>query len=86
MSDGEFDLYRRNISPEVIGIIPASVAWECWLVPIECHEDGRLVVAAVDHDSDTLEKLRFILNRSISIVLATRQAIEYALNRYYPPS
>jgi hypothetical protein len=81
MSDELIDLFRFNIPPEIIGCMPDSVARENRTIPI-AWDDG-LVVAMAGPDAETVEKLRFILNTPLRVVLATPQAIEYALQRYY---
>ncbi len=49
-------------------------------------EDGALKVIVSDPlDLDTFEKLRFILNRKVDIVLAPRENILEAINRHYGP-
>jgi type IV pilus assembly protein PilB len=83
MREEPFDFYRRNIPPEIIGGLPASVARECLVIPIRW-DDGIVVAMADPFDRDTLDKLRFILNTHVTAVAATRGAIEYALARYYP--
>lgn len=79
----EFDLYRTPIPAHVIRQLPGGVAWECGAIPID---DGRdLVVALADaEDREMLEKLRFILAREITVVRASREAIAFALAKYYP--
>ena len=47
-------------------------------------EDDSLKVAVSDpFDIETIEKLRFILNRKVETALAPREAILEAINRYY---
>jgi hypothetical protein len=75
-------LYRTNIPPEIIGLIPESVARDNAAVPVAWA--SGLVVAMAERDDEVLEKLRFILNTPITVVLATPQAIEFAVQRYYP--
>jgi hypothetical protein len=82
MSEFPIDLFRRNIPPEIISCVPQSVAQENLVIPLGW--DDGLVVAMVDADPDTLEKLRFILNTRIQSVLATPEAIRFAIQRYYP--
>ena len=80
------DLFRRNISQEVLNLIPCRVAHENRIVPIEF--DGNcntLIVAMVDpNDFDTVEKLRFITNKNIEPKMATATAMDFAIQRYYP--
>lgn len=71
------------IPPHVVELVPESVARENCVMPV-AEEDGDLKVAVSDpNDYETFEKLRFILNRGIQPVLAPREAILEAINRYY---
>lgn len=77
------DLSRVVIPPNVVELVPESVARENVVLPI-AEEDGQLRVAVSDPDDfPTFEKLRFILNKRIEICLATRESIMEAINRYY---
>jgi type IV pilus assembly protein PilB len=71
------------IPPSVVELVPESVARENAILPL-AEEDGSLKVIVSDpNDYPTFEKLRFILNRRIDTVLAPREAILEAINRYY---
>ncbi len=71
------------IPPSVIELVPQSVARENYVLPL-AEEDGSLKVIMSDPDDfETIEKLRFILNRQIEKALAPREAIIEAINRYY---
>lgn len=84
MREVPFDLYRTNIPPDVIAQLPESVARESRVVPVRAN-GFELVVAMVDlEDRETLAKLRFILNREVASVFATREAIRFAIEKYYP--
>ena len=62
------------IPPAVIELVPESVARENAVIPL-AEGDGRLTVIVSDPlEIDTLDKLRFILNRQIDIALAPREA------------
>ncbi len=77
------DLSRVVIPPNVVELVPESVARENVVLPI-AEEDGQLRVAVSDPDDfPTFEKLRFILNKRIEICLASRESIMEAINRYY---
>jgi type IV pilus assembly protein PilB len=73
------------IPPAVVELVPESVARENIAIPLAAAEsDGKLTVVVSDPmDYDTLDKLRFILNRQIEIALAPREAILDAINRHY---
>lgn len=77
------DLNRISIPPNVVELVPESVARENVVIPI-AEDDGQLRVAVCDPDDfATFDKLRFILNRRIEICLAPREMILEAINRYY---
>jgi len=72
-----------TIPPSVIELVPESVARENAVLPLS-EGDGRLTVILSDPwDIDAVDKLRFILNRQIDLVLAPREAILEAINHYY---
>ena len=77
------DLGKTNISEDIIELMPESVARENVVLPLS-ESDGRLKVLMSDpSDVDTIEKLRFILNRDVTPALATRGQISEAINRFY---
>jgi len=77
------DLNEVVIPPSVVELVPESLARENVILPL-AEEDGMLKVIASDPDDyDTIEKLRFILNRRIETALAPRESILEAINRYY---
>ena len=72
-----------TIPPSVIELVPESVARENAVLPLS-EGDGQLTVIISDPwDIDTVDKLRFILNKQIDLALAPREAILEAINRYY---
>lgn len=71
------------IPPSVVELVPESVARENAVIPLS-EGDGKLTVIISDPDDyETIEKLRFILNRPIETALAPRDAITEAINRHY---
>ncbi len=77
------DLSQVTIAPNVVELVPESVARENAILPLS-EDDGMLRIIASDpSDYDTIEKLRFILNKRIETTLAPRDAILAAINRYY---
>ena len=64
-------------------MVPESVARENMVLPFS-EEDGALRILIADpFDLETIEKLRFILNRKIETALAPKEAIQGAINQYY---
>ncbi len=77
------DLRSAQISDSVIELVPESVARENNVLPYS-EEDGALRILIADpFDLETIEKLRFILNRKIETALAPKNAILGAINKYY---
>jgi type IV pilus assembly protein PilB len=77
------DLSEVTIPETVIELVPESVARENVILPLAEEEDALKVIVSDPYDIDTVEKLRFILNRRIEIALAPREKILEAINKYY---
>jgi len=77
------DLRQIRIPEQVIELIPESVARENMVIPFD-EEDGALKVLITDpFDLETIEKLRFILNKKIETAMAPKESIQEAINQYY---
>jgi type IV pilus assembly protein PilB len=77
------DLGTVDVSEDVIGLLPESVARENTIFPL-AESGGTLRIATCDPtDMDAQEKLRFILNREIEMAIAPREQIVEAINRNY---
>jgi type IV pilus assembly protein PilB len=80
------DLKGVTIPPAVVEMVPESVARENHVMPLS-HENNALQIVMSDpNDLDTIEKLRFILNKDIAPVLADREEIIAAINAHYGQS
>lgn len=77
------DLSEVTIQESIIELVPESVARENVTLPFAEEEDALKVIVSDPYDIDTIEKLRFILNRRIEIALAPREKILEAINKYY---
>lgn len=77
------DLSEVTIPEDVIELVPESVARENAILPLSEDEDSLKVIVSDPYDIDTIEKLRFILNRKVDIALAPREKILEAINKYY---
>ena len=77
------DLTEVTIPEAIIELVPESVARENATLPLAEEEDALKVIVSDPYDIDTIEKLRFILNRRIEIALAPREKILEAINKYY---
>jgi type IV pilus assembly protein PilB len=77
------NLAGLEVAPEVVALLPESVARENSIFPV-AESGAALRVATSDPtDLDTQEKLRFILNRDVELALAPREQIVEAINRHY---
>ena len=77
------DLTKVDIPEQVIELMPESVARENTVIPLEETDRGLKVLVSDPEDVDKIEKLRFILNRDVTIALATRAAITLEISRKY---
>jgi type IV pilus assembly protein PilB len=77
------DLTEVAIPETIIELVPESVARENSILPLAEEDDALKVIVSDPYDIDTVEKLRFILNRRIEIALAPRDKIQEAINKYY---
>jgi type IV pilus assembly protein PilB len=77
------ELREIEIPPSVIELVPESLARENVVMPL-AQEGGSIKVIMHDPmDFETIDKLRFVLNREIEVALAPKEAIVEAINRYY---
>jgi type IV pilus assembly protein PilB len=77
------DLSEVEIPEMVIELMPEAVARENIVLPMSEVDGGLKVLMSEPGDVDTIEKLRFILNRDVTVALATRSSITFAINRMY---
>src|SRR5487761_83573 len=77
------DLSEVNNPPSVIELVPESVARENAILPMDERDGSLKVIVSDPEDFETLDKLRFILNRRVEVALAPREAIVDAINRHY---
>jgi type IV pilus assembly protein PilB len=77
------ELAGLEVEPEVVALLPESVARENSIFPVAKSGEALRVATSDPTDLDTQEKLRFILNRDIELALAPREQIAEAINRHY---
>jgi type IV pilus assembly protein PilB len=78
------DLSALQIPASVVQMVPESVARENIVLPVSLDDAGTLTVAMHDPMKfEVLDKLRFIINREIKVVVAQKEDILQAVNRYY---
>jgi type IV pilus assembly protein PilB len=77
------ELREIEIPASVIELVPESLARENVVMPLS-QESGAIRVIMHDPlDFETIDKLRFVLNREIEVSLAPKEAIVEAINKYY---
>ena len=80
------NLEETEIAQAAVQLLPESVARENMVCPVSV-EDDKLTVAIADAmNYDVLDKLRFLLNREIGVVMASKEAILSSINRNYGAS
>ncbi|VAX41864.1 General secretion pathway protein E / Type II secretory pathway, ATPase PulE/Tfp pilus assembly pathway, ATPase PilB [hydrothermal vent metagenome] len=77
------DISTTEISPSVIELLTESMARENTVIPISTENDAVIVAFHDPLRFDILEKLNFILNREIRVVVATKNGIQSAIERHY---
>lgn len=77
------DLTGITVPENIIELVPEAVARENSVIPIADEDNVLTVVVSDPFDLETIEKLRFILNRRIETALAPKEAIQGAINRHY---
>ena len=77
------DPMKTEIPERVIELMPQSIAREKNVLPFEETEGGLKILMSEPGEVDLIEELRFILNRDVTVALATRSSISEAINRLY---
>ena len=77
------DLRDVTVRPAVIELISESIARENCVLPYDEDGDTLQVVVSDPNDVETFEKLRFILQKPIEPLIASKEAIQEAINRHY---
>ena len=72
-----------NLSPELRDSVPVDIARQFHVVPIYRTEEGLTVAMCDPLNMDVLDNLRFRLNTNVEGVVAPREEVEVALDRYY---
>ncbi len=76
-------LSDMEIAPAVIESVPQALARRHNVVPIERTMGAVLVACAEPLDFETTDNLRFILNSDVEFVVAPKDELTEAINRYY---
>ena len=80
------ELGDMTIPAAVVEQVPESVARENVIMPLSLENGQMKIVISDPTDFETVEKLRFVLNKDIQPVLAPREQIIEAINRHYGQS
>jgi type IV pilus assembly protein PilB len=78
------DLASMKIPPSVVELVPESVARENIVMPVALDDSGALQVAMHDPMAfEVLDKLRFIINREVRPIVASKETILGCIGRHY---
>jgi type IV pilus assembly protein PilB len=77
------ELKEIEIPASVIELVPESLARENVVMPLSQGAGAIRVIMHDPMDFETIDKLRFVLNREIEVSLAPKEAIVEAINKYY---
>ncbi len=81
---GQFDLSDDlGISDDIVELIPQSVAKENLVFPLAERNEYLVVAVTNPLDIETIDKLRFILNRDIRVVHVSPDWIRHQIRRRY---
>jgi type IV pilus assembly protein PilB len=77
------ELKEIEIPASVIELVPESLARENIVMPLSQQSGVIRVIMHDPLDFETIDKLRFVLNREIEVSLAPKESIVEAINKYY---
>jgi len=77
------NLKKVEIPTTAVELMPESTARENTVLPLEMDGDTLKVVMSEPGDVETVDNLKFILNRNVKVVLATRSSIISAISNIY---
>jgi len=71
-----------DIPVEVVAMVPEAICRDKFCMPFS-EEFGELKIALAEPDYETVENLRFVLNKEISPCIASKEAILAAINTHH---
>ncbi|MCC6231832.1 MAG: Flp pilus assembly complex ATPase component TadA [Verrucomicrobiales bacterium] len=77
------NLSEMRIADDVINAVPRNVAKKYSTIPVYATEDSVSVALSDPSDLETLDALQHLLNRNVTVLVASPDDIESALSRYY---
>ncbi len=80
------DLTGYEIPEVVINILPAEVARQYMVVPVMLHDEVLTIAMSDPTAMDTLDSLRYVLNRDVEAVISPKEQIQKVLDQHYAAS
>ncbi|WP_339733562.1 GspE/PulE family protein [uncultured Gimesia sp.] len=80
------ELDSIEIPQTVIELVPESMARENTVIPVGMKGDSLQIALHDPMKYEVLDKLRFIINRDLDVVMAPIESIQAAINRHYGQS
>ncbi len=80
------ELREVEIPASVVELVSEAMARENIVMPLAMEGGAIRVIMHDPLDFDTIDKLRFVLNREVEVALAPKEAIVEAINKYYGSS
>ncbi len=80
------ELEGLQIPNSVIELVTESMARENIVIPTGVEDDAVIIAMHNPNNIEILDKLRFVLNREIKVVMAPLESIQGAINRHYGQS
>ncbi|MFM7593378.1 MAG: type II/IV secretion system protein, partial [Isosphaeraceae bacterium] len=79
------NLREVDIPAEVILTVPEAIARDKFCIPYG-EEFGELKIAMAEPDYETIENLRFVLNKEIAAAIASKDSVLAMINEHYGSS
>jgi type IV pilus assembly protein PilB len=80
------DLAELRIPDDVLAAVPRHIAKKYKVVPVALNPGGIRLAVADPSDLDTIDSLHHILKQEVEVCVATDEALEAAIGRYYGAS
>ena len=77
------DLTGYQIPDEVIAMIEADVARKYHVIPVMFSDEVLTIAMSDPTDMDTLDNLRYILNRDVEAVISPKEQIQKIIDQHY---
>jgi type IV pilus assembly protein PilB len=80
------DCTSVQVNPEILQLIPGTMARRCHALPIEYNGSELIVAMAEPQNLQNIDELRFKTGKSIAPRFAFRREIDVAITKYYGPA